>query len=151
MATDRYRLKYVFWLEPDKREHEIVADQIERLKNERSFAGVVRDGIMIISELRQGKIDLLLKTFPWIADEILRRTSPVETDLQRELEELKHLIRDQSKSAHIYREEPLTSPKSLLSKVHVEEEIYDQLVMRKAKSDGSSSKNFLDSAFDLVQ
>lgn len=69
MASDnRFRLRYTFWLDHNNRDALAVADTIEALKNERSFTSVVRDGIMLVSELRQGKTDLLLKLFPWIQD-----------------------------------------------------------------------------------
>ncbi len=55
----RYKLRYEFWLEPDKPEHLAVIEMIRSLKTERSYAPVVRDGIMIVAELRQGRADLL--------------------------------------------------------------------------------------------
>jgi len=86
----RYRLRYTFWLNHLNQDELTVADTIERLKNERSFATVVRDGIMIVSELRAGRIDLLLKLFPWVADAIKAATPlppapPDSGDMERKI------------------------------------------------------------------
>lgn len=83
----RYRLRYSFWINVLNPMEELVADEIERLKNKRAFASAVRDGIMLISELREGKIDLLLKLFPWIRDCF----TPPPTDMDAMKEELSFL------------------------------------------------------------
>ena len=65
-VTKRYRLRFSFWVNILNAEEELVADQIERLKNDRSFARVCRDGIMLVSDLRKGSSDLLVRLFDWL-------------------------------------------------------------------------------------
>ena len=151
MATNRYRLKYEFWLEPGKPDHDLVADQIELLKNDRLFASVIRDGIMLISELRQGRVDLLLHLFPWVKEELQKQSLSDESasdslNLKREIDELKRLINQQSipanKNGH---GGPLFIPSSEDRNMEV------ILQVKHAKSDGNSAQNFLDAAFGLVQ
>lgn len=160
MATDRYRLKYEFWLEPDKPDHVMVADRIEVLKNERLFAGVIRDGIMIMSELRQGRVDLLLHLFPWIREEIQKQAASQEVmsesiDLKRELEDLKRLIQEQntiSQNPVLGNQsgpKPLTATGSIKPKWDEDDDVF--VPIKKAKSNGDSAQNFLNSAFNLVQ
>lgn len=62
----RYRLRFSFWLNILDPDEEVVADQIELLKNERAFSKVCRDGIMLMSDLRKGSSDLLVKLFDWL-------------------------------------------------------------------------------------
>ncbi len=64
--SDRYRLKFSFWLNILNNDEKLVSEQIEILKNDRSFASVCRDGIMLVSELRQGSSTLLVKLFDWL-------------------------------------------------------------------------------------
>jgi hypothetical protein len=159
MATDRYRLKYEFWLEPGKPDHDIVADRIEVLKNDRLFASVIREGIMIISELRQGRVDLLLSLFPWIKEEIQKQSlSPHVVseglDLKRELAELKQLIYERSDATPSLVVPIQNGPNSLVTAGpkpfrHSDDEVI--VPIKKVKSSGTSAQNFLNSAFNLVQ
>lgn len=62
----RYRLRFSFWLNILNPDEELIADEIELLKNERSFARACRDGIMLISDLRKGRSDQLIALFDWL-------------------------------------------------------------------------------------
>ena len=66
-----YRLMYRFWLDMEKPEEELIADKIEHLKNERSFTSVIRDGIRLVCDLREGKLDVLFELFPWVRAEFV--------------------------------------------------------------------------------
>src|SRR5688572_12565305 len=88
------RFRFSFWLDCKKDDELMVAETIDGLKRQRNFSGVVRDGIMIVNELRQGKVDLLLKLYPWVADAIQPQI-PVavnEVDLHSQIEDLKQII-----------------------------------------------------------
>jgi hypothetical protein len=88
------RFRFSFWLDCKKDDELVVAETIDGLKRQRNFSGVVRDGIMIVNELRQGKVDLLLKLYPWVADAIQPQI-PVavnEVDLRSQIEDLKQII-----------------------------------------------------------
>jgi hypothetical protein len=64
----RFRLRYTFWLDLNKSEEKDIAEKIEELKAQRSFAKTVRDGIRLIWDMSQGRTDVLLELFPWIAE-----------------------------------------------------------------------------------
>lgn len=92
------RYKFNFWLDCDKDDELLVAEQVNELKRKRSFSSVLRDGIMIVSELRQGKVDLLLKLYPFVADMIRQATpppAPDNSDIERQIAELKRIIMEQ--------------------------------------------------------
>ncbi len=72
----RYRLRYAFWLNHNDPDEVAVADTIEVLKNERGFASAVRDGVMLIAELRRGETALLVRLFPWIVDALKPAPAP---------------------------------------------------------------------------
>lgn len=97
------RYKFNFWLDANKDDELIVAERIDELKRKRSFASVLRDGIMIVSELRDGKVDLLLKLYPWVADAARPLAAPPQTpstgDLERQIADLKQMILQQQGSA----------------------------------------------------
>lgn len=71
MSNSTHRLRFNFWLNMEKPEEELIADKIEGLKNERSFSSVIRDGIRLICDLREGKLDVLFELFPWVKAEFM--------------------------------------------------------------------------------
>lgn len=71
MTQKSHRLMFRFWLDMFKPEEEELADTIELLKNERSFSKTIRDGIKLITNLRQGKLDVLFELFPWVKAEFM--------------------------------------------------------------------------------
>lgn len=62
--TQRFRLKFTFWLNVNKSDEQKLAEIIEDLKAQRGFASAIRDGLRIVWELRQGKTDTLYRLFP---------------------------------------------------------------------------------------
>ena len=88
MAQQRYRLMYKFWLNVNKPEEEALADDIELLKNERSFTKTIREGIRLICELRDGKLDFLLALFPFVVDLIFERF--FRSEIEREWQKIEH-------------------------------------------------------------
>jgi len=78
-----FRLRFNFWLNMEKPEEELIADKIEVLKNERSFTSVIRNGIRLICDLREGNLDVLFELFPWVKAEFLeymRELQPTEPE-----------------------------------------------------------------------
>jgi hypothetical protein len=91
----RYRLRYTFWLNHHDPDEVAVADTIEILKNERSFTSTVRDGIMLANDLRQGRVEVLLKLFPWVVDALrpfVQESGKDTDDLKRELVALREAV-----------------------------------------------------------
>jgi hypothetical protein len=92
MAKRRHRLKYMFWLDIAKDEEYGVAEQIEELKHTRKFSQTIRDGIRLICDLRQGRVEVLFELFPWVRAEFLAGIQPSETPTERTIsEQLKRL------------------------------------------------------------
>lgn len=59
-----YRQQYKFWLNLLSDEEFEVAEKIEHLKKDRQFAKAIRDGITLVWDLRQGKVDALRNLYP---------------------------------------------------------------------------------------
>jgi hypothetical protein len=165
MKKNRYRLRFTFWLDLLKHDEEQLADQIELLKNERSFVSTIRDGIRLISDLRQGSLIVLFELFPWVRAEFMAYVQslqppkpPAELDLQRQLERLEQLLLQQGNTPI---DQPTqvkllinNGPKSLQIKKPVAPPTLDDdddvLVAVKNKSAGNQSAvNFIKSAFAL--
>ena len=158
MGRKRYRLQFKFWIDTSQPDGELVADTIELLKNDRAFTRAVRDGIMIVSELRQGRVDLLLKLYPWLADAL--RATPAanpssggddDSDLKASIQRLEQLFLQQNSGpimAPASGPKAMNVPKIAASVAHDDDE--DMLVIKKAKGNGSASENFLKSAFAVA-
>lgn len=86
------RYKIQFWLNSEKEDELNVADTVAELKQRRSFSATVRDGIMIVNELRQGRVDLLLRLYPWVKDTIIDMLPPQQPPPTDEITELKRMI-----------------------------------------------------------
>jgi hypothetical protein len=165
MTKNRFRLRFTFWLDLLKPDEEQLADQIEHLKTDRSFAGTIRDGIRLICDLRQGKLDVLFELFPWVRAEFMEyiqslqpQKSPAELDLQRQLERLEQLLLKQGNTPIDTPIKMLTNngsgPKPLQAKKVAaptfDDDEDDLLVIRKDKNAGHQSAiNFIKSAFAL--
>lgn len=71
MTQKSHRLMFRFWLDMFKSEEAAIADQVEILKNKRSFTQTIRDGIRLVCDLRNGKLDVLFELFPWVRAEFM--------------------------------------------------------------------------------
>lgn len=98
----RHRLMYNFWLDINKPEEEEIADTIENLKDTRSFAKAVRDGIRLIWELKQGKTEYLFQLFPWLRAEITPTPLVFAADYQpqvsSQLKRIEQMLLEQSQT-----------------------------------------------------
>lgn len=95
----RFRLRFVFWLDMLDNVEQQLADYVEELKAQRTFAKTIRDGLRLIRDLRAGKVDVLFELFPWVKAEFAAGAMPKnEPDpsgsdkVQRELEQIKDLL-----------------------------------------------------------
>lgn len=87
------RLRFVFWLNLEKPEEYAIAEQIEDLKEKRSFAATIRNGIRLMQDLAAGRVDVLQELFPWVFDtiyaaaeaDILAKQAPQQTEPQNDL------------------------------------------------------------------
>lgn len=66
----RLRRKFEFWLNVLRDDHLELAQVMDSLKRQRKFARTIRDGVRLIVDLQEGRIDVLLELCPWVKDVI---------------------------------------------------------------------------------
>lgn len=140
----RFRLRYTFWLDLLKPDEAALADQIADMKRMRQFVANVRDGLRLLSDLRAGRVDVLLELFPWIAE---RLTPDAPSTISAQLDRLEAFL---LASGHTPIKGPLTRqagavPAPVLPAPHLE-------VRKVQAADGSDpNSNFLKSMLALQQ
>lgn len=70
------RKRVDFWLDDTHTQDVKLWKIIQKLRGKRAFSQTVKDGILIVNQLRQGKLDALLRLHPWIVDKILTTYAP---------------------------------------------------------------------------
>jgi hypothetical protein len=63
-----YRTQHRFWLDTNRQDERELAEYIVALKEKRTFISTLRDALRLIRDLRQGRVEVLLGLFPWVAD-----------------------------------------------------------------------------------
>lgn len=157
MASNRYRLRFTFWLDMLKSDEREIADEIELLKNERGFAKTIRDGIRLICDLRKGRVDVLFELFPWVKAEFIAGVQSQETAGEKALrEQLKRieqqLLQQGNTPLQLPSSTSQTGPKAL-AVPQFDAPVYDDkddLVVKKDTST-ASAQNFLNSMMGLQQ
>lgn len=152
MLSERFRLRQVFWLDMNKPDEETLADTIEHLKRQRTFTSTIRDGIRLICDLRQGKLDVLFELFPWVRAEFLDYMQSLQPDksaaeqrLEQQLARLEKLLLQQAGAPAGPR--PMTLPRPT-----ADEGDTALLTVTKAKVDGRQiTQNFINSMMRLQQ
>jgi len=66
------RIMFRFWLDDTKQDENELIGQVETLKQKRKFTETIRQGIELITDLRNGNLDVLFKLFPWVQAEFLQ-------------------------------------------------------------------------------
>ncbi|HEX2623343.1 MAG TPA: hypothetical protein VHL11_24450 [Phototrophicaceae bacterium] len=164
MPTQRFRLRQVFWLDLHKEDERQLADQVAILKDKRTFAKTVRDGIRLILDLYEGKIDVLLELFPFVQlaiQQTAQQTAQakagaaeiqaVEThrDDRWLLEQIEHLL---NQGPGIRGElSPMTGGGSRgfkLSRLDDDDDL-DTLVIQKSTATGKIGENFFNNMMSL--
>ena len=152
MAQLRFRLQYKFWLDLNKQDEHELAEVIEDLKQGRAFSQAVRHGIRLMVDLWGGNLDVLLELFPGVEEAFYQRfmeQHPVQdNNLQEQLARLENLLIQQGNAPVV---QAISGPKSLKVSPVAGPQTGDTILIKKARSDGSSARNFLDSAFGLIQ
>lgn len=154
MSVSRFRLRHVFWLDVNKPDEAELAETISYLKEQRSFAATIRDGIRLVCDLRAGRLDVLLELFPWMAKE-LAASHPSDSStskLERQLERLEQMMLYQGNSGA--NPAPPGGPKPLAASQHLPGPLYDDdeadpgLNIRKDTST-QAAQNFINSMMSL--
>ena len=98
--TKRFRLRFTFWLDLQKADEAELAETIDALKQDRTFASTIRDGIRLIATCAPGGLDVLLRAVPVGQGGASARASCASADqrLQEQIERLETLLLAQGKS-----------------------------------------------------
>lgn len=112
----RYRFMFKFWLDIKKDDEADLVAYVAYLKQERSFARTVRQGLALIKELRQGKTDLLFQLFPDLKEQLQQpapapELMPPVDDIRDHLQRLEALlISGRPEKTALAHPEPLQLP-----------------------------------------
>ena len=154
MPSNRFRLRFTFWLDMNKPEEYALSEYIEALKETRSFASTIRQGLRLINDLRQGRLEVLFELFPWVKAEFLeslqRDQTPGERAIQAQLERMEALLKAQG-NRPIEQQggpRPLAAPQ--IAPPPVEDDDTIPLEIRK-NSNTDASQNFINSMLNLQQ
>ena len=123
----------------------------------------MRDGIRLVSDLRNGNLDVLFELFPWVRAEFLEymasmqpQKSEAESAIAEQLSRIEELLSSDKTLSPVTIGEGRGGSKKM-AVPHVAAPVFDDdddsplLAVTKAKAAGSASQNFLNSAFKLVQ
>lgn len=159
MAASRFRLQFKFWLNVKKSDEYELAGLIEELKQAGSFTKAVRDGLRLVVDLWQGRVEVLLALFPWVEEyffqQFSERQSVPDQAIVEQLAKLEQLLVEQGNKPISSITANGNGLKSMavspVSAPVADDNLDDvRLEIKQAKSDGLSSQNFLASAFSLV-
>ena len=161
--AERYRMRFDFHLNLAKSDENELVEVIAGLKSIGLFSKTIRDGIRLICDLREGNLDVLFELFPWVRAEFLEymasvqpQKSDTEIHIQQQLSRIEELLaNDETTTAVLKIGSRGGEPKSM-SIQEVAAPVFgdtrdDLLIVSKAASSHNAARNFLDSAFKLVQ
>ena len=165
---DSYKRKrFMFWLNVHRSDEQELAGHLQHLKQQRQFTTVIRQGVELVDNLRSGKVDFLLRSFPFVAQVIKEQVQAELAEQRRQLQaEREKLLAEQrrfdwliSQSYPSQVTSPVQSPLAPVSangansglqpvapmaETDDDEDLSDLLVVREAKSDGKqATANFL--------
>lgn len=64
------RIQFKFWLDANRDDERPIGEYLWQLRKDRKFSRTIRDAVSLLKSLREGRVDLLLKMFPNIEQEI---------------------------------------------------------------------------------
>lgn len=85
-----YRLQVRFWLDVFRDEEYELAQYVDDLKQKRSFSATVRDALNLIRDLKNGKVETLLRLFPWVEDYF--KSKLIDDPLREQIKQLTALV-----------------------------------------------------------
>ncbi len=67
-GDNRYRSQFKFWLDVNKPDEQVLAALCEDLKRRGLYTKTIRDGISLVDDLRNGRLDVLFTLYPWVKE-----------------------------------------------------------------------------------
>ena len=97
LKEKRNRKRLGFWLDYGKDDELLVAETIDALKKQRKYQRAIFQGIQLIASLWEGRVDVLLTMFPWVADTICQNAPPNNDieDMKAQLARMETLLKQQ--------------------------------------------------------
>lgn len=80
------RIMFRFWLDDSKDDENTLIGQVEQLKENRKFTETIRQGIQLITDLRNGSLKVLFDLFPYVKAEFLEYVTSLNQAEQDALE-----------------------------------------------------------------
>ena len=154
-------MRYDFQLNVAKDDELAVAEQIANLKTQGLYSKTVRDGIRLVSDLREGNLDVLFELFPWVRAEFLEyvasaqpQKSDTEINIQKQLARIEELLANGEAAMPAPKiANGVGGPKAMNVPPIPAPDFADdavELVVKKSASSGKqAAENFLAAAFAL--
>lgn len=144
--ASRFRLRFPFWLDMNKPDEHALAELVETLKTKKLFAKTIRDGIRLVNDLREGRLDVLCELFPWVKEEMGKGRAVQSTDaIEAQLARLEILMKQGGGTTVDFQSasnpKPLSVPSFSLPRFEDDDD-QDTLIITK-NYDSSSSTNFV--------
>lgn len=67
-GDNRYRSQFKFWLDVNKPDEAALAALCEDLKRRGLYTKTIRDGIRLVDDLRNGRLNVLFTLYPWVKE-----------------------------------------------------------------------------------
>ncbi|MEL6524078.1 MAG: hypothetical protein AAFQ07_00075 [Chloroflexota bacterium] len=78
------RKRYSFWLDRRKPDERAVESLISQMKADRAFTPSIRNGLRLMADLQDGKLDVLFELFPWVRAEFLEYMRELQPEAKTE-------------------------------------------------------------------
>jgi hypothetical protein len=145
-----FKKRFEFWLNFDKPEQVALAEKIDVMKERRQFAPNVRDGLLLMEDLRAGNVETLLQLFPDIRERLsVPAPEPVPDPKEQRLADALELLATAIKSTGHAKPALSGALPGAVGKP-LELEAVPEVKVRESKQDsGQSSQNFLNSLMSL--
>lgn len=144
-----------FWLDMRKDDESFLHEFVQDLKSQRLFAATIRNALLLIYDLREGRVDMLLEMFPFVREAVRAADSGSDDgqkEIHRRLDGIEQWMATYvSSNNRVMSDVPAGAPKPLggLRPVTPRRDDDDDVLVLK-KSDGKESvENFLKSAMAL--
>lgn len=146
----RYQRQFKFWLNAMSRQDQKIIEDIEALKDERSFTQAIRDGLRLIPSLMRGETNVLFELFPAIRDILYAQMEAdvlERLNVERSNEVIQHIIELKGVVSQFKNQPLLSAPVTgniTMRRVTTEEEI-DFEVVKDENYSVNVAQNFLNS------
>lgn len=148
-----FKKRFEFWLDFEKPEQLAIAEKIDVMKERRQFAPNIRNGLLLMEDLREGNVEILLQLFPDIRERLSVPPPPPlpkdtnETRLATALEQLASAIKQSGRQTPLLAS-GATPPTGLGTPREMDP--LPEVKVRESDSDnGQSTQNFLNSLLSL--